>query len=134
MKKIFCNQNGILLCSMIQKKDIVEQRTSLSLEHDLLQVAVKKINYGNNVSAHKHKLKERTTSGTQETWIVLQGKIKANIFNTEDTFIQSVILIEGDIIVFFAGGHELITLENDTLFCEIKNGPYYGINEDKQNI
>ena len=134
MKQIFCKQNEILLCSMIQKKDIVEQRTSLSSEHDLLQVAVKKLNYGNNVAAHKHKLKERITTGTQETWIVLQGKIKANIFNTEDTFIQSVDLIEGDIIVFFAGGHELITLENDTLFCEIKNGPYYGINEDKQNI
>jgi hypothetical protein len=110
MKKIFCNQNEMLLCSMIQKKDILEQRTSLSLEHDLLQVAVKKLNCGNNVAAHKHKLKERTTLGTQETWIVLQGKIKANIFNTEDTFIESITLIEGDIIIFFAGGHELITL------------------------
>lgn len=134
MKQIFCKKNGLLLCSMIQKKDIVEQRTSLSSENDLLQVAVKKLNCGNITSAHKHKLKERITTGTQETWIVLQGKIKANIFNTEDTFIQSIDLIEGDIIVFFSGGHELITLENDTLFCEIKNGPYYGINEDKQNI
>lgn len=134
INKIYSNNKKTILCAFICRDNISTDRTNISSENDFLQVAVKKLNIGDNVAPHKHNPIERYTTGTQESWIVLQGSVKANIFDTNGAFMQSVVLNDGDIIIFFYGGHELITMKNDTLFCEIKNGPYYGTSADKQNL
>lgn len=134
MKKIYSKNKNTILCAFVCKNNISTNRTNISSENDFLQLAVKKLNIGDNVAPHKHNPIERYTIGTQESWIVLQGSVQANVFDIDGSFMESVVLNDGDIIIFFSGGHELITIKNDTLFCEIKNGPYYGTSSDKQNL
>jgi hypothetical protein len=43
-------------------------------------------------------------------------------------------LLSGSCMIFFSGGHALKVLEDNTLFYEFKNGPYYGHDTDKYNI
>ena len=77
---------------------------------------------------------ERKISGTQEVWILLRGKIKFEIFDIDNLLISFGILFSGDSITLFRGGHSLEVLEENTIFYEIKNGPYLGINKDKKQL
>ena len=76
------------------------------------------------MNKHIHTKIQRKTIGTQETWIVIRGKIKVTFYDTNKTKICSKILKKGDISILFRGGHKLDILKKDTIIYEIKNGPY----------
>ena len=63
---------------------------------------------------------------TQECWIVLSGSVKITLYDLNDTILHQDILNSWDYSITFQGGHEFITLEEDTIIQEYKNGPYKG--------
>ena len=73
---------------------------------------------------HIHTKISRKTIGTQETWVVINGKIKVSFYDTDKTKICSKKLKKGDISILYRGGHTFDTLEKNTIIYEIKNGPY----------
>jgi cupin fold WbuC family metalloprotein len=123
-----------LICAFVKKNQINNYRLDLSPPEEFLQVCARKLDIEVKVSPHKHTFIERQSDITQECWIILDGKLKAEIFDLDGTFLQDIILESGDCITLYRGGHSLECLAENTLFYELKNGPYYGVEIDKKAI
>lgn len=123
-----------LICTFVKKNQINNYRLDLSPPEEFLQVCARKLDIDVKVSAHKHNFIQRQSNITQECWVVLEGKLKAEIFDLDGTFLQDIILESGDCITLYRGGHSLECLEKNTLFYEFKNGPYHGVKIDKEAI
>lgn len=83
---------------------------------------------GEVLKAHIHNEIKREISQTQEVVVVKKGKVKANFYDPEKTFLESRILEEGDTVFLASGGHEFKFLEDSELI-EVKQGPYLGEND-----
>ncbi len=84
---------------------------------------------GEIVQAHTHQVIKRVIELTQEVILVKKGRVKVNLYDSEKVYVDSRVLVEGDVILLSAGGHEMKFIE-DTELIEIKQGPYLG-KEDK---
>ncbi len=134
-KKIYSKvDDTILLASVLDKEYLSEYRTDICPPEEFLQVSGRYLKAGTFVPPHKHTKIVRNTNLTQEAWVVLQGVVKARLYDIDDTFIEEINISSGSCIVFFRAGHSLEVLEDNTIFYEFKNGPYYGTKIDKQNI
>lgn len=82
---------------------------------------------------HKHiyKLVDYDQYIAQESWLVFKGKILVTHYDTDDTVLGTHELSAGDMNITLLGGHTLEVLEEDTIICEQKNGPYRGVEMDK---
>ena len=134
MRSTYSKLDGSLICNHIFKEDISEYRTDLSPEKEIFQGCARKLNNDIFVLPHRHFPIERSTIGTQESWIIIEGKVLATIYDIDNCLLSEIELPSGSCIIFFNGGHSLRVLENNTLFYEFKNGPYYGHDTDKYNI
>ena len=135
MEKIYSQiEEGKIISTILRKENISQYRTDLCDDNEFIQVCARKLKNNIKVGAHRHLPIERQSDITQEVWIVLKGKIKVGIHDLDSSFIQGVELVDGDCLVLFRGGHSLEVLEDETLFYEIKNGPYYGADCDKEFI
>ncbi|MGC8880152.1 MAG: hypothetical protein ACP5R2_13095 [Anaerolineae bacterium] len=83
---------------------------------------------GGIVRRHVHLPIQRHLVGTPETLIIRKGRVEAELYGLDKTPLGTWILEEGDIILLVAGGHGFRCLE-DTVFLEIKQGPYTGLVE-----
>jgi cupin fold WbuC family metalloprotein len=135
MKNIYSKSNKeYLLASIINKSTITDYRQDLSPEDEFIQVSARKFDKLITVAPHKHLKIDRRSDITQETWIIIEGKVKAEIFDINDKLQNKEILSSGDCIVLFRGGHSLKVLEKNTIMYEIKNGPYFGKINDKIDL
>ena len=89
---------------------------------------------GKTFRPHKHITQHRQTDITQESWIVIQGRVKAILYDIDDTIIREPILEVGDCSMTFRGGHNYLCLEDDSIVYEYKTGPYTGQENDKTFI
>jgi len=135
MKKIYSKiEKEVLLLTLVRAKDINSNRIDLSPEEEYLQVATKKLPKGMSFRPHKHKPLVRETYTTQESWVFLSGKVRAKFYDLDDSIILDTEMGAGDCVVVFRAGHAFEVLEEDTIIYEFKNGPYYGIEADKEFI
>lgn len=135
MEKIYSKiRSEILLHVINRREEITYERQDLSPEKEYLQIACISMNRGKIVKAHKHLPQTRITNITQESWLVLKGKISIRLYDLDDKLIAESILNSGDCLITFNGGHELIVLENDTKIYECKTGPYLGKEKDFETI
>lgn len=123
-----------LILSVLKFKKITDKRHDISPEDEFLQTSGRILKKNFHIKAHKHNELKRTTNITQEAWIILRGKILGKFYDLDDSLLHEEVLESGDCVTIFRGGHELLVLEDDTYFYEIKNGPYYGVKHDKENI
>ncbi len=117
-----------------RKKDIRSERKDLSPENESLQVACYLAPKGKKLTPHKHIEQIRTPGTAQESWLILNGKIKITLYDFDEGIIQETILNQGDCLITFRGGHDYFVLEEDTLIYEHKTGPYLGEGRDKVAI
>ena len=130
MEKIL-SPEGELLHVIFRKQDFRKGRTDISPESQFLQLSSLSMEKGKTFRPHKHSIHEKVTHMAQESWVVIQGRVKAILFNLEDKVEREVILNPGDISITFKGGHTYEILEEDTLVYEYKTGPYLGQQFDK---
>ena len=123
--------SSILLHIITKATDITNERHNLTPENKFLQIGAMRLNNSKTFKPHKHLKNLRNTDETHEAWIIIKGKIKAILYDIDDTIIHTEILSSGDCTVTFRGGHTYECLEDDTLAYEFKNGPYYGMEKDK---
>lgn len=83
------------------------------------------------VARHNHLPLQRHLIGTPETLIIRRGKAEIELYALDKTYMGTWVLEEGDIILLVAGGHCLKCLE-DTIFFELKQGPYTGLVEKER--
>lgn len=60
-----------------------------------------------------------------------RGKMEAVLYNEKGEKIKSVILNTGDTILLLSGGHEF-NIQEDSKIVEVKQGPYLGVEKDKE--
>ena len=123
-----------LILSLMRYSNISKYRTDLCPDEEFLQVSGRKLEKGLKAKAHKHLPIDRKTNITQEAWVVLNGRIKGIFYDLDDSVLYKTEIKKGDVAVLFRGGHSLEVLEEDTIMYEVKTGPYYGVDADKEFI
>ena len=86
---------------------------------------------GGEIVRHVHRQLKRNLTGTSEVLILLQGRCEIDIYNDERELVATRELQKGDIMLMVGGGHGFRMLE-DTVFLEIKQGPYIGLDEKER--
>ncbi len=134
MEKIYSNINQAkLLHIVVRKSDLKSGRTDVVPEDNFIQCAILNMENGKTFKPHKHIWKERNQNViAQESWIVIQGKVKCIFYDIDDQIIATPILNPGDSSFTLEGGHTYEILEDDTLVYEYKTGPYEGQKLDKE--
>ena len=133
MKKIYSKvEPNKLLHIIVRKDDLVKGRTEVVSEEHFIQCALLNMEKDKTFKPHKHIWKNRKRDViAQESWIVVQGKVKCTFFDIDDNIIAEPILEPGDASFTLEGGHTYTILEDDTLVYEYKTGPYEGQENDK---
>ena len=107
-------------------------RINVVPDEEFLQLATLKMDKGKTFKPHKHIYKKGEQKIiAQESWVVIKGSVKVIMYDLDDTIIDEVILAAGDCSMTFAGGHNYVIQESDTIVYEYKTGPYKGIKSDK---
>jgi len=86
---------------------------------------------GGEIARHIHLPIERNLTGTSEVLLVRKGKAEVDLYSQEKEYICTRTLLVGDILILINGGHGFRCLE-DTIFLEIKQGPYTGLVEKER--
>ncbi len=133
MEKIYSKvDKKKLLHIIVRKDDIVKGRTEVVSEEHFIQCALLNMEKDKTFKPHKHIWKNRTRDViAQESWVVIQGKVKCTFFDIDDNVIEEPVLEPGDASFTLEGGHTYTILEDDTLVYEYKTGPYEGQELDK---
>ncbi len=125
MKRIYSKANPSVLLHIINRQtDITGTRVDLIPPTEALQVSCFSLPNGKTFRPHKHNECHKITTMTQESWIVVKGKIKAILYDLDDTIIAEEILEPGDCSITLYGGHNYLCLEEGTIVYEYKTGPY----------
>ena len=86
---------------------------------------------GGEIARHVHRPLQRQLTGTSEVLILRKGSCIMDVYNNDKVLVASKELHEGDIMLMVDGGHGFRMLEN-TVFLEVKQGPYTGIDEKER--
>ena len=86
---------------------------------------------GKILNAHKHKINKRPNELTQETIVILKGKLRVDLYDKNDKIFHQEILTSGDIGIMLYEGHGYEILEDNTKVLEVKNGPFVSVEKDK---
>ena len=89
------------------------------------QLAYMKHPKGKRIDAHTHNVVPREVSYTKEVLVIRKGKLRVDFYEDNQTYIESHIVEQGDIILLAFGGHGFECLE-EVEMIEIKQGPYLG--------
>ena len=107
------------------RRDLVEEK-------EFIQLSALNMEKGQTFKPHQHIWKPGEEQViAQESWVVIKGSVKVIMYDLDDTIIDEVILAAGDCSMTFAGGHNYVIQESDTIVYEYKTGPYKGIKSDK---
>ena len=86
---------------------------------------------GKDLRSHLHIINERTVERTQETIIVLSGKVRVDLYDESLKIFHQEELLTGDIGIILKVGHGYQILEDNTKVVEVKNGPFISVEKDK---
>ena len=133
-KQIFSKTRlNLLLVTVLDSSQVVG-RVDASDTDQILQVSAIGLVQAKTIRPHKHKNTSRNTLGTQEAWVVVSGLLKANIYDIDDSLLDTISLGPGMCMILYNGGHSFDVISSDAVIYEIKNGPYYGTEFDSQPI
>lgn len=104
--------------------------TELVPQSEPMQVLAMALPKGHVVPAHSHTNQERTVCTTQETLLMLSGRVSVDFYRANREWFARRVVGPGDLVVLLSGGHGLTAL-TPTRLIEVKTGPYYGKNLDK---
>ena len=80
---------------------------------------------GKIIQPHIHNAVPREVQLTKEVLIIKKGKLRVDFYDDEKRYLESIVLLAGDVILLAYGGHGFEVLE-DLQMIEVKQGPYAG--------
>lgn len=119
------------IATIIRRDYMPDQTTFISPDSYYQQLGFVVYPKDGVVPRHAHMPLQRHLVGTPETLIIRRGCVEVDLYNMDKSLIGTWILEEGDMIQLVAGGHCFKCLE-DTIFLEIKQGPYTGLVEKER--
>jgi hypothetical protein len=83
------------------------------------------------IARHVHKPIPRSLTGTSEMLLVKKGRCEVDFFTEHKKLVATREISSGDVLLLVGGGHGFRLME-DTVFLEIKQGPYTGLDEKER--
>ncbi len=126
-----------LLHIIVRKEDFKKGRTNVIDPNNFLQLALLNLDNGTTFKAHKHRYNEREKEQViaQESWVVIEGKVKVHFYDLDDKLIKTEILREGDCSITLSNaGHNYTIIKDNSKILEFKTGPYISQEVDKEFI
>jgi hypothetical protein len=77
------------------------------------------------IPPHVHNPIRREVQFTKEVLFIKSGKVRVDFYTEEQVYVESRILIAGDVILLAFGGHGFQIIEAAEII-EVKQGPYAG--------
>jgi mannose-6-phosphate isomerase-like protein (cupin superfamily) len=127
------SQPGTLLACVMSAADAAG-RTDAADAEEILQASMMRLPTGKTIAPHCHLPQVRTTTGTCEAWVVVSGRLIAQVFDLDQSLVATVGLTAGDCMILYRGGHNFTVVSADAVMYEIKNGPYNGPESDSEKI
>ena len=93
-----------------------------SPDEDFIQVVTWGYDNGKELLAHTHNEVERNVLWTQEVLYIRKGRILVEVYDTNETVVDTWQASEGDVVILLRGGHGYQILEDGTQVLEVKNG------------
>jgi len=125
------NWNDQPLVYIIRPNPLPDQTTFVTPPEFKQQVGFVVYPQGGEISKHVHLSLERHLTGTSEVLILLKGRCLIDVYNDTKELVATRELRTGDVMLMVGGGHGFRMLE-DTVFLEVKQGPYTGIEEKER--
>jgi len=127
------DESGTLLAYKIGT-NLPDGLQAYSRDADFIQVLSWKYQSGRKLQNHTHLTSSRMATHTQEAVVVLSGRLRADVFDRHRVVLVQLVLQAGECMVFLDGGHGYEVLDDNTYVLEIKNGPYPGLEADKEKF
>ena len=86
---------------------------------------------GGEISRHVHRPLQRHLVGTSEVLVLREGRCLLDVYTDDHKLVATRELSAGDTMLMVGGGHGFRIVE-DTVFLEIKQGPYTGLEEKER--
>ena len=115
----------------ISLNDLKDGTTWIGNPIESLQASLMKYNAGKNFRIHHHILNPRTIKRTQESFVVISGRIAVDIYDNKGAALGSLEAGSGEAIFVYRGGHGVRILE-DAILYEVKAGQFSYVSEDKE--
>lgn len=80
---------------------------------------------GKIIEPHVHNPVRREVHYTQEVLFLKAGRLRVDFYDHDRNYLESRVLVAGDVILLIEGGHGFEVLE-DVEMIEVKQGPYVG--------
>lgn len=80
------------------------------------------------IDPHVHNPVPREVQFTHEVLFVRRERVRVDFYTQDQDYVESRVLVTGDVILLAHGGHGFEMLE-DTEMIEVKQGPYAGEND-----
>jgi hypothetical protein len=85
---------------------------------------------GHVIPPHVHKPVSREVLYTAEVLFIRRGRVRVDFYDELQQYLESRVLVSGDVILLARGGHGFLMLEPSEI-VEVKQGPYAG---DKDKV
>jgi hypothetical protein len=105
--------------------------TFVTPAEDSLQVGFVVYPAGGEIARHVHRPVVRNIVGSMEAIVVRDGSCEVDVYDDSRNLLATRTLHAGDVVVFVSGGHAFRLLE-DTVLLEVKQGPYFGLDEKER--
>ena len=120
------------LIALIVRTTYEPFQTAFLTENDAnLQLGFVVYPAGGEIVPHVHHPIERATSGTAEVLVVKSGRCEIDFYSEDKNLVATREISAGDVTLLLRGGHGFRLIE-DTVFLEVKQGPYAGISEKER--
>jgi mannose-6-phosphate isomerase-like protein (cupin superfamily) len=128
----FCYNDDELYCIII--RDGFNSETTVFFTPDNFSQQLGFLPHKKNavIKPHMHLYNKREVFYTQEVLFIKSGKVKVNFYDSDEKYVFSEIVEQGDFILLCGGGHGFEMIE-DTRMIEIKQGPFQG-EDDKRRF
>src|SRR5687767_11679490 len=80
---------------------------------------------GKLIAPHVHNPVPRQVHYTLEVLFIKRGRLRVDFYNNAQQYLESRVLVGGDVILLATGGHGFEVLE-ELEMVEVKQGPYAG--------
>lgn len=77
------------------------------------------------IPSHFHNPVPRAVEYTKEALFIRKGRVRVDLYDDHQTYVESHVLKTGDVVLLTGGGHGFEMLE-ETDMVEVKQGPYPG--------
>ncbi|HEX8145320.1 MAG TPA: hypothetical protein VF553_22320 [Pyrinomonadaceae bacterium] len=131
MEKIeYIRWNGELLACIIRAEASFERTSFMTSPEYNFQVGFVVHPACSEIAPHDHSSIEHRVTQIFEVLLIRKGRCEVDIYNLDREHVATRELREGDLLFITEGGHGFRMLE-DTVFLEIKQGPYTGTDQKK---